>query len=301
MVAESEFYRELECEPQATPSEIRSQFRRLARQYHPDLNPKDPDAAERFRRITAAYNVLSDPSRREQYDRYGHVVVSAGFDPDRVRAAQAADALPLPAMPVTVSFIEAVRGGTKHVGLDDERQRHHGLPSSLDVRIPPGLQSGATLQLAPRPPAREPLILQLRVAPHPLFRREGRDVVYRLPVSLTELLAGTALTLPTPCGTVPFVIRAGAEPGSEYRIRGHGVAASGRLPPGDLRVHIRLVMPSIEGRSDAKALLARIDELYDGPVRDGWFQTAEASRSGSSPAPRAASSDIRAASPGSSS
>jgi len=274
-VADGDLYEELGVSRGITATELRTRYRQLVRKYHPDLYPNDPDIAARFQRITAAYDVLSDERKRRQYDLHGRVAIRAGFDEQRVKAAKVAESAPLPPMPLAVSFIEAVRGGQKRVDLTEERQRRHGLPSRVEVRIPPGLESGHSLQIAPRPPAREPLMLKLTVAPHPLFRRAGSDVTFELPVTVREAVRGHALNLPTPKGAVPFELPAGVRDGAEFRVRGHGVAAHNGRAGGDVRFTVRLVLPNVPSSPSVDALLEQFDALYGGPVRTGWFQTAD--------------------------
>jgi DnaJ-class molecular chaperone len=274
-VADGDLYSELGCSRTATQAELRASYKQLVRKFHPDLYPDDPEIASRFQRITAAYDVLGDERKRRQYDLHGRVAIRAGFDPDRVRAAQAAEAAPLPPMPLAVSFVESVRGGSKRVDLDGDRQRRHGLPPRVEVRIPPGLENGHALQIAPRPPAREPLLIKLTVAPHPLFRRSGADVRYELPITVKEAMLGHSLMLPTPRGTVPFDVPPGVRSGAEYRVRGHGVAPHAGRPGGDLHVTVRVVLPEVSNGAVIADLLDRFDQLYTSPVRTGWFQTAD--------------------------
>lgn len=274
-VAEDDLYRELECSSTATQAELRASYRSLVRRFHPDLFPNNPEIAARFQRITAAYDVLSDERKRRQYDLHGRVAIRAGFDPDRVQAVRAAEAAPLGPLPLAISFVESVRGGQKRIDMPEERQRRHGLPARLEVKVPPGLESGHVLHIAPRPPAREPLMLELTIAPHPLFRREGSDVVYELPVTVVEAIRGRVLTIPTPRGAVPFELPPGTASGAQFRVRGHGIAPHGNRPGGDLRFTVQVVLPRMPETPGARAVLDGFEALYDGPVRSGWFQTAD--------------------------
>lgn len=282
---DQDLYSELGCPKTATQAELRAAYKQLVRKFHPDLYPDDKEIAVRFQRITAAYDVLGDEVKRRQYDLHGRVAIRAGFDPERVRAVQAADARPLPPMPMAVSFVESVRGGSKVVHLDEDRQRRHGLPGRVEVRVPPGLENEHTLQIAPRPPAREPLLLRVIIAPHPLFRREGQDVTYELPITVREAMLGHSLSLPTPRGAVTFNIQPGVRGGAQFRIRGHGVAPHAGRPGGDLRITLRVVLPRVTNGAIVADVLEKFEQLYTEPVRTGWFETADLPRVSEDPAP----------------
>lgn len=277
-----DLYQLLECTPSATVQELRANFRRLARIHHPDLNPNDPEAAERFRLTTRAFGILSDETQRAQYDQQG----AAMFRPEMVarRRVRGADLR----LPLTLSFIEAVNGSGRLVQVPiGEREMR-----KVEVRVPPGVHSEHVLRVeGGGEPGHPPgdLLLDVAVAPHPVFRRDGRDVTLDLPVSLTELMLGAELSLQTPKGKVPFTIPAQTVPDTLFTIRGHGVAASRAQPAGDLRVTVRLKLPRASKDSVAlRRTLEAFDQLYAEPVRDGWFQTSVSS---STSEPSSSSSD----------
>ena len=86
MARDHDLYAVLGVGRSATDDEIRTAYRKLARQLHPDVNPDDAQAEERFRQATAAYEVLSDPARRADYDEFGEVALQSGFDAEKARA-----------------------------------------------------------------------------------------------------------------------------------------------------------------------------------------------------------------------
>lgn len=258
----------------ATEAAIRAAYRKLAKRYHPDVNPGNPEAAERFKSIAAAYDLLSDKEKRARFDR-GEIDASGqerpqprytyrdfgesagrekyrsetGLGPDdlesifgeafgdrfrrgfNVRGSDAHYAL-------TVSFLDAVNGTTRRITLPDGR--------TLDVTIPPGLRDGHILRLkgqgAPGigegPPG--DALVEVTVAPHPRFRREGNDIVVKLPVSIREAVLGASLEVPTIKGHVRVSVPPNSGTGTRLRLRGRGVAGGHQyvelevvLPPGE--------------------------------------------------------------------
>jgi DnaJ-class molecular chaperone len=242
----------------AGEGEIRTAYRRLAKKHHPDLNPGKSEAEERFKQISAAYAVLSDAEKRSRYDRgeidgggnerpperpfYRSYGDSAGrnkyraeeaFGPDdwdsifgqafgdrmkhggKSRGSDVRYAL-------TVDFLEAANGAKRRVNLPDGR--------TLDVAIPPGLEDGQVLRLRGQGmagpgggPAGDALI-EVHVAPHPNFRREGNDLILELPVSLTEAVLGARIEVPTIKGNVHLTIPPHSNTGTRLRLKERGIA-----------------------------------------------------------------------------
>jgi len=279
----------------ASEAEIRKAYRKLAKQHHPDLNPGSPDAAERFKNISAAYELLGNPETRARYD-CGEIDASGaerappgggGFyrdHPDRPgarhhgragfedfadlsdlfgdmfgRAGRAGRAgggglggmgssrgTPFEARgqdrryTMEVDFMEAARGATRRLTLPDG--------GALEVKIPAGIRDGGTLRLRGKGaegigggPAGDALI-EVHVRSHPLFVREGDDIVLDLPIGIDEAVLGAKVKVPTIDGRVSMTVPAGASSGDVLRLRGKGIRVRGRKP-GDQRVRLRLVLP----------------------------------------------------------
>jgi DnaJ-class molecular chaperone len=263
---------------------IRSAYRKLAKRHHPDVNPGKPEAAERFKEISAAYDILSDKDKRARYDRgeidaagnevppqrafyrdYGDAAgrekyrTQAGFDEEDLDSifAQAFGAQAHGARAggaggrrfsmrgqdaqyqLTIDFLDAVNGTTRRVTLPDRR--------TLDVRIPAGVRDGQIIRLKGQgmpgigDGAPGDALVEITVAPHPLFRREGDDIIVELPVTLQEAVLGATLEVPTIKGPVRLTIPPNSGAGTRLRLRGRGIEGKGHqfvelhpvLPPAE--------------------------------------------------------------------
>jgi DnaJ-class molecular chaperone len=270
-------YEVLGVKPDASADEIRKIYRKLAKQFHPDLNPGKPEAEARFKEVSAAYDLLSDPEKRARYDR-GEIDESGAERPRYQYRSYAEGAEGRKYQPegemdlndledlfaafssgrgggrrggatfrarggdshftLTVDFVEAATGGKKRLSLAPEEW--------LDVTIPPGINDGQVLRLKGKGgpglgggPAGDALI-EVHVAPHPLFRRDGDDVQIELPVSLTEAVLGARVTVPTVTGPVTMTVPKGSDTGTQLRLRGKGMQR--RRNPGDQYVTLKVVI-----------------------------------------------------------
>lgn len=264
----------------ATPEQIREAHRKLAKKFHPDLN-KTAEAGAKFKEIQEAYDLLSDSQKRKQFDQFGHAGPSMGGAPGgaqggwgnvdastfeeifgdfmgggarraggRRGGARAGEDLE---SRITVDFMTAALGGVRNVSLESS-----GQPINLDVRIPPGIESGGDLRLRGKGgegmgggPAGD-LVLHITVAPHPWFRREGLDVVVEVPISIAECALGTSVEVPLLEGTATLRVPAGTASGKRLRLKGKGVAAKGST--GDLYAVIRVEAPKSLNDEDRAAL-----------------------------------------------
>jgi DnaJ-class molecular chaperone len=277
----------------ATPEQIREAHRKLAKKFHPDLN-KTAEAGAKFKEIQEAYDLLSDAQKRKQFDQFGHAGPSMGGAPGgaqggwgnvdastfeeifgdfmgggarraggRRGGARAGEDLE---SRITVDFMTAALGGVRHVSLES-----NGQPISLDVRIPPGIESGGDLRLRGKGgegmgggPAGD-LVLHISVAPHPWFRREGLDVVVEVPISIAECALGTSVEVPLLEGTATLRVPAGTASGKRLRLKGKGVAAKGDT--GDLYAVIRVEAPKSLNDED-RAALERMKSTEPDPRAD---------------------------------
>jgi DnaJ-class molecular chaperone len=265
-----DYYAVLGIASTAGSREIRQAYRRLARQYSPDVNLWDEEARSLFEEIAEAYRVLSDPGARGMYDRFGHQIVAGAMAPsqrgDDVHAA------------VELSFEQAARGA--RLGLDvqrfspcagcDARGRDatgpcprcggRGVRRSIDpvsVTIPAGVDSGTQIAIrgegsaAPFGGPRGDLVVSTRVREHPLFKRQGETVLAEIPISVWEALRGARIRVPTPTGEALLVVPPGTTGGQTFRLRGQGLPRLTADGTGDLLVTIRVVMPTgLDERTD---------------------------------------------------
>ncbi len=212
-----DYYAILGVSRDADPKEIRSAYRKLARQYHPDVNPGDSEAEERFKEINEAYEVLSDPEKREKYDRLGSEWrryqqaggQPGGFDWDQWRSQQAGPG----------GQRVHVRYGTPE---DLEDLFGGAAPFSDFFAQMFGGRGGA--------PAGG---FQYQVQP-----RRGRDVEQEVQIDLLEAYKGTTRTLQMDGRRLRVKIPAGAHTGTRVRIPGAGASGSAGGEQGDLYLHV---------------------------------------------------------------
>ena len=275
-VAYKDYFEVLGVPRDASQEEIRRAYRKLAREYHPDLN-RESDAEERFKEVGEAYEVLSDPDKRERYDRLGaqwraregasgsgsfeDFVDRQGFGGDaRVEfgeggfsefferlfgdGAAARTSGPLRGLDreavFELSLEDALAGGRRRLSLEDGR--------SLDVNIPAGVREGQRIRLAGQGAAGRDggpagdLYLRVRLKPHPTFRRRGDDLDLDLPVSPWEASLGATVPVSTLTGTARVRVPAGSSSGRRLRLRGRGLPKRGG-GHGDLHAVVKITVP----------------------------------------------------------
>lgn len=150
---------------------------------------------------------------------------------------------------IELDFVDAALGCEQRIELQLPQADGSARSETLAVRIPPGVSDGGRIRLAGKGgpgrgggPAGD-LIARVRVRPHSLFRREGRDIHIEAPVSVTEATLGAEFEVPTLDGRVMLRVPPGTDSGSKLRLRGKGIPAAGGQPAGDLYVGIRIRVP----------------------------------------------------------
>lgn len=294
-MAES-LYETLGVQKDATADAIRSAYRKLARKHHPDVNPGDKAAEEKFKKISAAYDVLSDDKKRKAYDEFGDASLQGGFDPEKAReyarwqnTRQQQRSSGFEQGPMEFDFSElfgrATRRGPAR-GQDlaaqiqiDFRQAIEGAEFTADipgqgpvrVRIPPGADTGSTLRVpgkggpGGRGGAPGDLVIEVQVMPHPVLRRDGLDLYLTLPVSLDEAYNGATIDVPTFEGPISLKIPPRSQNGAKLRVKGRGVPR--KTERGDFYVELAVRMPDKPDDALAEALRAS-KVAYGKPVRE---------------------------------
>lgn len=254
-MAQKSYYEVLGVSKQASADEIKKAFKKLAVKHHPDAGGDE----EVFKEISEAYEVLSDPKKRKEYDqfeRYGGFQGAAGAGGawpggmgadwssilDSIRRGEGAfgtewnfgfDSMPRKqrgadlTMTIELSFEDALQGVERHVA--------YTVPSTkerleMTVKVPAGAQDGGKLRFKRRGEygknggARGDLLITTKVQPHPLFKRQGADIEFELPISPAEAALGTELEIPTPQGKrLRVKVAAGSQSGKVLRFANMGV------------------------------------------------------------------------------
>jgi molecular chaperone DnaJ len=367
-----EYYILLGVSPDASPADIKRAYKRLARRYHPGINPGDRAAQAMFERVSQAFETLSDPSLRRQYDAAGEGTAQsavdrgaqsfafAEFDFTVARRGQQASTFtelfadvlhPVPSLnerrpehgsdlhvSVSIPFVAALHGVSRQVLVTRQvtcsgcggsgyraavegrcghcqgagqvrwarghmvfakpcaacggagRQTRVGCAvcagqgrtvrsEAMDVPVPPGIADGGRFRLQGLGHAGrhggEPgdLYVIVQVQPHPLFTRQGDDLLSELPVAVHEAVLGARVEVPTLSGTVRLRIPPGTQSGARLRVAGQGMPtlSGGR---GDLLFDVRLVLPrNLDERS--RELMREFGERHGADVRESWKQDVE--------------------------
>jgi DnaJ-class molecular chaperone len=270
-------YTELGVARGAAAEDVRKAFRKLAKELHPDRNPGDKAAEERFKRVSAAFDIVGDPEKRAKYDRgeidaEGREAPPPGFrgagagSPFGAGGGAALEGMDLDDIlggvfsnrgrggrgfamrgsdvqaRLEVTLEESIAGATRRVSFSDGRV--------LDVTIPKGATDGQVLRLRGQgypgrggAPAGDALI-ELSVRPHPLFRLQGADLHMDLPVSIPDAVLGAKIEAPTPEGPVTLTVPRHANAGSLLRLKGRGAYDPSTGRRGNLIAHLVLTLPS---------------------------------------------------------
>lgn len=280
-----DYYQILGVPREASSADIKKSYRKLARQYHPDVS-KDAAAEEKFKEVNEAYDVLKDAEKRQAYDRFGtdwkhghefnpggyasagfpsgdfsdffESIFSGGFQqgsPFRQVPQKGADYH----LKLDITLEEAYRGGYKTIQFSQPPPGANQLASAkmkkLKISIPRGVSSGQKIRLAKQgQPAANggeagDLYLEMNILPHRYFKLDNQDVNLRLPVTPWEAARGATLKVPTLDGNVELKIKAGVQSGQKMRLKGKGMPGSKN---GDQFVEILIHTPPADSAKAEK-------------------------------------------------
>lgn len=281
-MAKKDFYSVLGVSRNATEDEIKKAYRKLAMQFHPDKNPGDKKAEDKFKEITEAYEVLSDPQKRESYNQFGHAGPQAGFGGENPfgggfrggqnqeafqdifgdvfsdffggraagggfkskRQTKGADLR----YTLTVSFEEAALGCEKVISFVRQKGSKEET-AKLSVNVPAGVRPQQRLKLSsegdmgPGQSLPGDLYVVINIQDHALFKREENDVTLSLPVSFPDAILGTEVEVPTLTGKALIKIPPGTHSGQTFRLKGKGFPALGGFSAGDMLVTVLVDVP----------------------------------------------------------
>ncbi|MCK4536378.1 MAG: DnaJ domain-containing protein [Desulfuromonadales bacterium] len=290
-----DYYAVLGIDKTAGEGQIKKAYRKLAIKHHPDKNPGDKQAEERFKEVSEAYAVLSDPEKKRQYDQFGdagfHQRFSqedifrnadfgdifrefgfgdgddifsqlfgggrrSGFQNRRPRPVKGQDYL----MRVTIPFRQAILGGERRVDLD-----RNDTIEQIQVRIPVGVEPGQKLRIAGKggasPSGGPPgdLLLEIHVTSDARFKRDGRNLLHTVKIPFTGACLGTSVEVPTLSEVKRIKVKPGTQNGSKIRLRGFGVPGRAGQSAGDLYAVVEVTVPD-HLTDEQKTLLKQLKE-----------------------------------------
>lgn len=281
MSTERDYYDILGVDKKASQPEIKKAYRQLALKYHPDKN-KEKGAAEKFKEVTEAYEVLSDEQKRQTYDQYGHAAFNqaSGFpgggpfrytystggqgspfqgikfnfggfsDPFEIFESFFGGGSPFQRGPqltrygLTLDFMQAVKGIEKKI-------IHRG--KEYKVKIPAGVDDGTRIKF-------KDFIVSIDVKPDPVFKRDGYDILINHKIPFTQAILGGQTEIPTLEGKVKIKIRQGTQPNTMVRLRGKGIPHPQGYGKGDQYIRLVIAMPQKLTRQQ-KRLLQEFEKI----------------------------------------
>lgn len=271
-MSKRDYYEVLGVAKGASDDEIKKAFRKLAVKYHPDKNPGNKEAEEKFKEINEAYSVLSDKTKRSRYDQFGHAGVGGDGGGDPFAGFRGANGQSFNfdfggggfedilgsifgfgggfrgarrgrdyRTSITIDFEEAIFGATKTISVDGNQTK---------LKIPAGIFDGQSIRLAGKggeaPAAdgqRGDLYVEVRVRAHKHLTREGDLILSEVTISMVDAVLGTEIDVETVDGEITMKIPAGTQPGTNFKLSGHGAPHLGSDQRGPHIVTVNVEIP----------------------------------------------------------
>ena len=295
----ADYYEILGVGREASDRDIRQAYRKLARQFHPDVNPGDSDAEEKFKQINEAHGVLSDNDKRGKYDKYGDRWMHA----DQIEEAEAqargrgrgnyhfytggdfggpGGSFDLGKFGSDDLFDRLFNNlGTDRTGRQPAAEypaeitlaeaaegatRMVNLPDGrrLEVKIPAGVDTGSRVHIPAGAGGDGDFFLTVTVMAHPRFERKGKDLYSEVEVPVEDLVLGTEVTVPTLTGKLALTVPSGTQNGRRFRLAGQGLPELNKGGgKGSLYATVKAVLPT-NPTPEQEELFRQLKELRDG-------------------------------------
>lgn len=288
MAETNDYYQVLGVSKTASGDEIKKAYRKMALQYHPDRN-KTKEAEAKFKEINNAYEVLSDPQKKQAYDRFGHQAFEQGAgaaggsygpftytystgnegmdfdfgnlsDPFEIFEQFFGGGSPFSSnrsqrrsvYSLTIDFMEAVNGAEKSIAINGKIQK---------IKIPAGVDEGSRIRF-------NDYDVVISVRPDSRFKREGYDIISDQEISFAKAALGTEINVETVQGNVVVKIPSGTQPGTVIRLREKGVSYIRGSQKGNHYLRIKVNVPKHLNRRQ-KELFEELDE--ETSKKKSWF------------------------------
>ena len=267
-----DYYKILGVSRDAKPDEIRKAYRKLAKQYHPDVN-KEANAEEKYKEINEAYEVLKDPDKRQKYDTLGmnwqngqnftppqgwqHVEFGGDFGGGfsdffqtlfgggsanfgDIFSTTSRHQRPMKRdteVDLTLSLEDAVAGGTHDLVFKGSNGKR-----TINVRLPKGITEGSQIKLPGKSESGGDILINIHIAPHKIFEINGNDLTREIKVPVYDAVLGKDISVGTLDGEVAIKMPPGIQDGQKLRLRGKGMPKRDGTN-GDLFVRVRIEIP----------------------------------------------------------